>query len=146
MEIITGVERRRQWRDEEKLRILAELNQPGGKFSEVARRHDVSRGLLWQWRDAQRRGRLVAETPAFVPLQVVPELPAPEPPSGSGPAPCASPPDPDDEADDRIEIVLPDGTAVRVTEETSAAALRRVLAALRACFRHPLAYACGSQS
>jgi hypothetical protein len=24
MEIITGVERRRQWRDEEKLRILAE--------------------------------------------------------------------------------------------------------------------------
>ncbi len=58
VEIITGVERRRQWRDEEKLRILAELNQPGVKFSEVARRHDVSRGLLWQWRDAQRRGRL----------------------------------------------------------------------------------------
>jgi transposase len=48
MEIITGVERRRQWRDEEKLRILAELDQPGVKFSEVARRHDISRGLLWQ--------------------------------------------------------------------------------------------------
>ena len=125
MEIITGVERRRQWRDEEKLRILAELNQPGVKFSEVARRHDISRGLLWQWRDAQRRGRLVAETPAFVPLQVVPELPAPEPP------PCAGPPDPDDEPDDRIEIVLPDGTAVRVTAAISVAALRRVLAALR---------------
>ena len=78
MEIITGVERRRQWRDEEKLRILAELDEPGVKFSAVARRHDVSRSLLWQWRDAQRRGRLVAETPAFVPLQVVPELPAPE--------------------------------------------------------------------
>ena len=123
MEIITGVERRRQWRDEEKLRILAELDQPGVKCSEVARRHDISRGLLWRWRDAQRRGRLVAETPAFVPVQVVPELPAPEPPGGSGPAPCAGPPAPDD----RIEIVLPDGTAVRVT----AATLRRVLAALR---------------
>ncbi len=132
MEIITGVERRRQWRDEEKLRILAELNQPGVKFSEVARRHDVSRGLLWQWRDAQRRGRLVAETPAFVPLQVMPELPAPEPPSRSGRTPCAGPPGPDDEPDDRIEIVLPDGTAVRVTAAISAAALRRVLAALRA--------------
>jgi transposase len=48
MEIITGVERRRQWRDEEKLRILAELDQPGVKCSEVARRHDISRGLLWQ--------------------------------------------------------------------------------------------------
>jgi transposase-like protein len=84
MGIITGAERRPQWRDEGKLRMLAELNQPSVKSSGVARRHDVSRGLPWQWRDAQRRGRLVAETPAFVPLQVMPELPAPEPPRGSG--------------------------------------------------------------
>jgi transposase len=131
MEIITGVERRRRWRDEEKLRILAELEEPGAKFGAVARRHDISRSLLWQWRDAQRRGRLVAETPAFVPLRIVPEPPAPEARDGSGPAPCAGPPDPDGGPDGRIEIVLPDGTAVRVTEETSAAALRRVLAALR---------------
>ena len=131
MEIITGVERRRQWRDEEKLRILAELNQPGVKFSEVARRHDISRGLLWQWRDARRRGRLVAEEPAFVQLQVVPELPAPEPPGGSGPGPSAAPSGPDGGPDDRIEIVLPDGTALRIPEGISAAALRRVLAALR---------------
>jgi len=132
MEIITGVERRRQWRDEEKLRILTELNEPGVKFSEVARRHDISRGLLWQWRDAQRRGRLVAETPGFLPLQVVPELAAPEPPGGSGAPPCAAPPAVEDEPDERIEIVLPDGTAVRVAATISAAALRRVLAALRA--------------
>ena len=33
---------------------------------------------------AQQCGRLMAETPASVPLQVMPELPAPEPPSGSG--------------------------------------------------------------
>ena len=131
MEIITGVERRRQWRDEEKLRILAELNQPGVKFTEVARRHDVSRGLLWQWRDAQRRGRLVAETPAFLPLKVVPELAAPDPPGGSGSPPCAEPPVANDELDERIEIVLPDGTAVRVAATITAATLRRVLAALR---------------
>ena len=132
MEIITGVERRRQWRDEEKLRILAELNQPGVKFSEVARRHDVSRGLLWQWRDAQRRGRLVAETPGFLPLQVMPDLAASAPPSGSGPSPTAGAPAVEDEPDERIEIVLPDGTAVRVAATISAATLRRVLAALRA--------------
>ena len=54
MEIITGVERRRQRRG------------------------------------AQRRGRLVAETPAFLPLQVVPELAAPAPPGGSGPPLCAT--------------------------------------------------------
>src|SRR3954463_10355803 len=127
MEIITGVERRRQWQGEEKLRILAELNQPGVKFSEVARRHDLSRGLLWQWRDAQRRGRLVAEMPGSLPLPGVPELAAPGPPKGAGPASHTGPSDPDGEPGGRIEIVLPDGTAVRVTEAIGAAALRRVL-------------------
>ena len=131
MEIITGVERRRRWRPEEKLRILAELDGPGIRFVDVARRHEISRGLLWQWRNAQRRGRLVAETPTFVPVQVVPELAAPEPPGGSAPPPCAGPADPEDEPDERIEIVLPDGTAVRIPEAIGTTALRRVLAALR---------------
>lgn len=132
MEIITGVERRRPWRAEEKLRILAELNQPGVKLSEVARRHDVSRGLLWQWRDAHRRGRLVAEVPGFLPLQIVPEMAAPALRGGSGPPPCANPPAVEDAAGERVEIVLPDGTAVRVAATISAASLRRLLAALRA--------------
>jgi hypothetical protein len=64
-------------------------------------------------------------------VQVVPELPAPEPRGRSGPTPSTPTPDPDGEPDRRIEIVLPDGTAVRVTEAISIAALRRVLAALR---------------
>jgi transposase len=129
MEIITGVERRRRWRPEDKLRILAELDEPGAKFAEVARRHEVSRGLLWQWRDAHRRGTLVAKEPVFVPLRVVPELPPPEPQPEAARGPS---PEPSVEPDDRIEIVLPDGTAVRVAESISMTALRRVLAALRA--------------
>jgi transposase-like protein len=40
VEIITGVERRRNWRPEDKLRILAELGEPGAKFVEVARRNE----------------------------------------------------------------------------------------------------------
>ncbi len=127
MEIITGVERRRRWRDEEKLQILAELEELGVRFSDVARRHDVSRGLLWQWRDAQRRGKLVAEAPGFLPLRIVPELPAPVPQGSVAAASIAS----ENQADSRIEIVLPDGTAVRVAEGISAAALRRVMAVLR---------------
>jgi len=47
--------------------------------------------------------------------------------------PAASPPstDPAVERDERIEIVLPDGTAVRVSETVGTTALRRVLSALR---------------
>jgi transposase len=129
MEIITGVERRRHWRPEEKLRILAELDEPGAKFVDVARRNEVSRGLLWQWRDAQRRGTLVAEEATFVPVRVVPELPAPASPAGPGASTPSA--DPDVERDDRIEIVLPDGTALRVPETVGTTALRRVLSALR---------------
>jgi transposase len=46
MEIITGVERRRRWRVEEKLRIVAECERPGACLASVARQHDVSSGLL----------------------------------------------------------------------------------------------------
>lgn len=127
MEIITGVERRRRWRPEEKLRILAELGEPGVRFADVARRHEISRGLLWQWRDAQRRGVLLAEEAAFVPVRVVPELPAPQ--DSAAALPPAT--DPGAEPGDRIEIVLPDGTALRVSETIGATALRRVLSALR---------------
>lgn len=131
MEIITGVERRRRWRPEEKLRILAELDEPGAKFSDVVRRHDLSRGLLWQWRDARRRGHLVEATPMFVPLRIAPEQPVPEPrPTGVPTAGRAS----ERAAEDctgRIEIALPDGTVVRVGEAIGVVALRRILAVLR---------------
>ena len=131
MEIITGVERRRRWRDEEKLRILTELDEPGARSADVARRHQVSRGLLWQWRDARRRGKLTLTEHSFVPVRVVPESPAAEPQGAAGPTSPAAACDPDDEPDDRIEIVLPDGTAVRVTGKVSTTALRRVLTVLR---------------
>ena len=121
MEIITGVERRRRWRAEDKLRVLAEAEEPGARTSEVARRHDISRGLLWYWRRQLRQGRLtVADTqvPVFLPLQVSGEVPP-------GPvAPAAA-------TDPRIEITLPDGTLVRVGADVDAVALRRVLSVLR---------------
>lgn len=120
LEIITGVERRRRWRDEDKLRILAEIEQPGANVSEVARRHDVSRGLVWQWRRQLRQGRLVLRDgaqPSFIPLRV--NGPRPEELA----APAAS--------DSRIEITLPDGTCLRVGPDVDATALRRVLSALR---------------
>ena len=63
MEIITGVERRRRWSLEEKLRIVAEAEQSGFGIAEIARRHEISRGLLWNWRSQVRRGVLRPEAP-----------------------------------------------------------------------------------
>lgn len=50
VEIIIGVERRRRWRAEEKLRIVAESEQPGASVTKVVRRYEMSRGLLWSKR------------------------------------------------------------------------------------------------
>jgi transposase len=134
MEIITGVERRRRWRVEDKLRIVAEAERPGARFVAVARRHQVSRGLLWLWRDQVRRGVLVAEPPpVFTPVRVVADPPAPAPNGAAAPARPAPARRVEAAAvDGRIEIALPDGTVIRVGEEVGLAALRRVVAALRA--------------
>jgi transposase len=127
MEIINGVERRRRWRTEDKLRILAEIDA-GARLAAVARRHDVSRGLIWQWRDAQRRGRLAVEASSFVPVHVVSALPGAEAMERVGGASCAGGAL---EGERSVEIVLPDGTRLRVAESIGAAALRRLLLVLR---------------
>jgi transposase len=123
MEIITGVERRRRWRLEEKLRIVAEVEQPGASFAGVARRYEVSRGLLWNWRDRVRRGALVPEPmPTFLPVRITADLPVvmSAPLQGAAPAEAA-----------RVEITLPDGTCIRVGADVGLATLRRVMTAVR---------------
>ena len=78
MEIITGVERRRRWRAEDKLRIVAECDRPGANITAISRRHDISRGQLWRWRQEARLGRLqVAYEAGFLPLQIISDSPLP---------------------------------------------------------------------
>jgi transposase len=137
VEIITGRERRRRWSVADKLRILAECDEPGAQVSAVAARHGIYRSLVFQWRRQARDGLLVAEpVPGFVPVQ----LEAPEPPlavEGPSEAPSAAVAAPARRASSSsrpsavIEIELPDGVRLRVGEEVGATALRRVLAALR---------------
>jgi transposase-like protein len=130
MEVITGVERRRRWRLEEKLRIVAESQQPGASVSEVARRHEMSRGLLWTWRRQVRTGTLApVGQSVFVPVRVMPDANVP----ASAALPRGGSADADGLAGNRgrIEIALPDGTCVRVGEDIGAVALRRVMSVLR---------------
>ena len=123
MEIITEAERRRRWRDEDKLRIVAEAEAPDAVFALVARRHEISRGQLWQWRGQVRRGELVPVrmAPEFIPVRVAASA-ALSMPRASGTSSAVNETDADPVSQrramrsdsNRIEIVLPDTGASRL--------------------------------
>jgi transposase len=145
IEIITRGERRRQWTAEQKREIAAESLEPGASPMMVARKHGISSGQLYTWRQQLLRETVgaTAETkPTFVRVDVVSGPPRleragleagvpvattldrPTPPSmPATPPPAAQP-------DGRIEIMLARGVSVRVDAKVDGAALRRVLAAL----------------
>jgi transposase len=50
VEILTGVERRRVWTAEDKLRILEEVETSGSGVAEIARRHDILPQQIYTWR------------------------------------------------------------------------------------------------
>lgn len=128
VEVITGRERRRRWSDADKLRIVAEAAEPGARLADVARRHEVSRGLLWQWCAQVRRRELRPEAPAlFVPVRME-AVSTPAMVMGTPASRSAVTPRPDA---DQVEVELPDGSRVRVGSRVSLAVLRRVLTALR---------------
>ena len=130
MEIITGVERRRRWSLEEKLRIVAETEQqPGSGIAEVARRYEISLGLLWNWRSQVRRGVLRPDPPPmFLPVHTIGE-----PANGNETKRVASPAAAGAEqvSGGKIEITLPDGTSVKVGHDVGLVTLRRVMTVLR---------------
>ena len=72
--MVLGVERRRRWTDEEKLAILAEVGVSGWTVADVARRHDLTRQHIYQWRREMRRKGLWPETnaPSFLPVEIAP--------------------------------------------------------------------------
>jgi len=129
MEIITGVERRRRWRLEEKLRIVAETEQPGSGIAEIARQYEISRGLLWNWRSQVRRGVLKPEPlPVFLPVQTISNPATGNDAKHVSPSAMAGA---EEVSGGKIEITLPDGTSVKIGHDVGLAALRRVMTVLR---------------
>ena len=56
MQLITEVERRRRWSDEQKRAIVAAAFAPGAVVTEVARRADINSGQIYWWRRDLRVG------------------------------------------------------------------------------------------
>ncbi len=110
MTVLMGPERRRRWSDEQRERILADAFQSGARVCDVARRHDVARSLIYQW----RRAALREAAPVFVPAVVVDA--APEQLSGPTPA---------------VVLDLPDGGRLRIFSSASPSLAAAVLKAMR---------------
>jgi transposase len=129
VEVITRGERRRVWTLEQKREIVAESLGPELTPTEVARKHGISSGLLYNWRRQMLDERMALASralPGFTQVEIEPaqgELTAQRP--GSMPGPVTS-----SRAPGLIEVVLPGGVTLRVDAEVNEKALRRVLAAL----------------
>lgn len=61
--LVSDVRRRRDWSDEERMEILPEVFAPGAIFARIARRYDISWGLIYIW----RRGTMRLAQSAFAP-------------------------------------------------------------------------------
>ena len=68
---VLGRERRRRWRDEEKLAVVLEVGVEGASVTSVAQRHEVTRQQIYTWRRELRlKGMLLPATGAvFLPVE-----------------------------------------------------------------------------
>ena len=114
--VITGVERRRTWTDDQKLELIEATLEPGANGAEIARAADIAPAQLYRWRK---------------------ELldPDPEPESGFAPVMIEDTPershrDSTGMGSAAIEIELA-GTVVRIAADAQPALVTAVLQGLR---------------
>ena len=127
VEVLGGVERRRRWSSDEKVRLVEETLVPGAKVSEVARRNGISASLLFTWR---RQARSIEAPTAVVPRFAAVRIAGPDTGAEISRLPSEEPPQSRPATSGRsglIEISLGGGKRVRVDANVDAAALARVL-------------------
>ena len=133
-EILVGPERRRRWSAEEKAGIVAEATVPDARVADIARRHGVSRSLIYTWRREARQGLtgdgVGPALPELVPVVVSSASSEPASPEAAretrrlrtnGTV----------KSDGVIEIVLPGEIRMTVRGRVEERTLRAVLGALR---------------
>src|ERR1700748_3804055 len=113
IEVITRGERRRVWTPDQKREIVAESLGRGLTPTEVARKHAISSGQLYTWRQQVLGGQMTLLSHAPPDFAQVEMTPAPQPPDAPDDKNRTSvtPPRPAG----LIEIVLPGGVTLRVT-------------------------------
>ena len=127
MEILEGRTGRRSWSESERARIAAESLAPGVRVADIARRHEVTRWQVYDWRKKLKAGVLAlsaetAKEPMFAALVVEPETdrPSHRPKKRSAKTKSC-----------KIELVV-DGVTLRVSADIDDAQLTRTIRAIRA--------------
>jgi transposase-like protein len=131
--LAAATERRRNFSEDAKRRIVAEANRPGSSLSAVARRYHIDLRLLFRWRQALDMEPVAAQGGSFVPVRIaepsvaceasdeaITGLVAPVP-SIIVERPTAG-----------IEIELVGGRRVRFDRDVDAKTMKRFVAALEA--------------
>lgn len=120
---ILGLERRRRWGDDEKLKIVLSVGVDGATVTQVAQRHDVTRQQIYAWRHELKKKGLLSAVPEalFLPVELDrrSELSVPTPMAGTEarrPAP--------------IELQLANGRCLRFDPALDAATLTQVIRAV----------------
>ena len=130
IDIRIGVERRRKWSREDRLRIVQESLAKGALIVDVAKRNEISPSLIYEWRKQALAGLL----DGFHQVRVVPNtnaaLPAIEAHRGAVVDAKGEPTSSPEQARGRIELTLPDGTVLRVDDDDASSALRTIPASL----------------
>jgi len=149
MEVITRVERRRRYSDEERAAVLAQCDEPGATMVGVSRQLGISASLIHGWRKTLREAERIASEPLqfvtygmvadAVPPESVVALAPPMPVEHKSAAPARKVTPARDELvrphpgsrPGGIDINLPTGVRLMVDSYVNEKALARVLRALR---------------
>ena len=131
IEIMGRVERRRKWRPEEKAALLAEIEAEGGRVKVVARRHQISESLLYNWRSAWKAAASARapEPVEFLRLGVIGPVAENAPLLAA--AEQARTSRGQEDRPGKIEISLPCGARLSVDALVNEKALAKVLRALK---------------
>lgn len=120
---ILGLERRRRWRDEEKLEIVLSVGVAGATVTQVAQRHDVTRQQIYAWRHELKKKGLLSTLPEALFLPVAFDGPMElAVPRAASHADAARPA--------RIELQLANGRCLRFDPALEVATLTQVIRAV----------------
>jgi transposase len=130
-EVLGRIERRRRWSAEEKLAVVMASLEPGAVVTNVARRFDVTRQQVYDWRRAARRGELGMPGGVMGFVEVVAGPQADDPATGSEAALIGAASDSAMAAPGvTVEIVLVGGRVLRAPADLPTGDLRRLIGAV----------------